>query len=192
MNRLLSTLLFLAVSGSLMAQQPMQPNSSVKAGDQAPELAFPNPEGDTISLKELNKGRYVLIDFWASWCGPCRRANPALVQFHEEYKDRKFKGAKKGFAILSVSLDRNKEAWLKAIEADKLSWPYHMSDLKSWASDAAAAYGVRQIPQVFLVGPDGVVIGNYFFSAEAEKVLKELALPEKKKGSGFLFFKRKS
>lgn len=136
-------------------------NTTIKVGQAAPELSYPSPEGKVLSLKEINKGRYVLLDFWASWCGPCRLASPSVVKLYQEYKDKKFKDASKGFTIVSVSLDRNKDSWVKAIQKDNLYWPYHMSDLKAWQSEAASKYGVRFIPQAFLIGPDGKIIGAY-------------------------------
>lgn len=148
-------------------------NTTIKVGQKAPELAYPSPEGKTISLQDINKGRYVLLDFWASWCGPCRLASPSVVKMYQEYKDKKFKDAPKGFTIVSVSLDRNKDAWVKAIKDDKLSWPYQMSDLKSWQSEAAEKYGVRYIPQAFLIGPDGNVIGAYNSPEAAKEELKK-------------------
>lgn len=136
-------------------------NTTIKVGQKAPELAFPNPEGKVLKLSEINKGRYVLIDFWASWCGPCRRSNPGLVRLYNEYSEKKFKGAKKGFTVLNVSLDQKKDAWMMAIKQDGLSWPNHMSDLGGWNSKTAAIYGVQFVPQSFLIGPDGKVIGMY-------------------------------
>ncbi|MBS1644772.1 MAG: TlpA family protein disulfide reductase [Bacteroidetes bacterium] len=152
-------------------------NTKMSVGQKAPELAFPNPEGKTLKLSEITKGRVVLLDFWASWCGPCRRASPELVALYEKYKDAKFPTAKKGFTILSVSLDKNKEAWVAAIEQDKLTWPYHMSDLGSWNSKGAQIYGVQFIPQSFLLGPDGKIIAKYTMGADPsvdiDKLLKK-------------------
>lgn len=149
-------------------------NTTIKVGQQAPELKFADPEGKNLSLTEINKGRVVLVDFWASWCGPCRRSNPALVKLYNEYKSKKFKGAKNGFTVVSVSLDRDKQAWMQAIEKDNLSWPFHMSDLKAWSSDAARIYGVQFVPQAFLLGPDGKVIGKYMTAEEAVRDLDNL------------------
>ncbi len=129
-----------------------------KAGDKAIDLAYPNPQGEVMELSSLKK-KIVLIDFWASWCGPCRRTNPSLVKLYDKYKDAKFKDAK-GFEIYSVSLDRNKKAWEAAILKDGLVWDYHVSDLKGWSAEGAAKYGVRSIPQTFLVDQDGFIIGR--------------------------------
>jgi len=153
-------------------------NTTINVGQKAPELAFPTPNGKQLKLSEVYKGRVVLLDFWASWCGPCRRSSPALVSTYKEYKDRKFKGAKKGFTVVSVSLDQKKEPWLKAIETDSLTWPYHMSDLGGWQSKAAVIYGVQFIPQSFLVGPDGKVIGKYTSIEQADEDLKKLVIAQ--------------
>ena len=150
-------------------------NTTIKKGEKAPELAYDNPIGEKIKLSDVNKGRIVLLDFWASWCRPCRMANPNLVALYEKYKDAKFKGAKKGFTIVSVSLDNNMDAWKKAIETDKLSWNYHMCAPGGWESKPAQTYGIQYIPQAFLLGPDGKVLGKYNLAEEAAIDIGKLA-----------------
>lgn len=158
MNKLIFLFAITFLSISLNAQYQ---NTKIEVGQKAPELAYENTQGKVIKLSDINKQRVVLIDFWASWCGPCRMANPALVAFYDKYSKMKYKNAKKGFTILSVSLDKSKEPWIEAIEKDKLTWPYHMSDLGGWQSKAAAEYGVNFVPQCMLVDANGVILGKY-------------------------------
>jgi len=164
----------IGISKSNWAQRP---NQKIKIGTIAPEIALPNPDGDTIKLSEVNKKAYVIVDFWASWCGPCRRANPTLVELMQKVEGVKLKDAKNGIQVYSVSLDRNKDAWLKGKETDNLFWNNHVSDLKFWDSEAAADWGVTYIPQVFLINPEGEVIGHYAnihaLKNDIEKLLKE-------------------
>ncbi|NDC43317.1 MAG: TlpA family protein disulfide reductase [Chitinophagia bacterium] len=148
-------------------------NTFIKLGQQAPELAFPTPEGKTLKLSDINKDRYVILDFWASWCGPCRMANPGLVRMYNEYTTKKFKGAKKGFTVVSFSLDNDKGRWMDAIRKDGLVWEYHMSDLMQWQSAATRLYGLQYIPQAFLLDPKGKIIGKYSRAEEAEDELKK-------------------
>ncbi|MBN2682999.1 MAG: TlpA family protein disulfide reductase [Bacteroidales bacterium] len=144
-------------------------------GNKAPEITQANTEGKEISLSDL-KGKMVLIDFWASWCGPCRRENPNVVSVYEEFQDKKFKSGK-GFTVFSVSFDNSKDKWLDAIEKDKLSWEYHVSDLKGWGNKYAGVYGVRGIPYNFLIDKDGIIVAKNLrgsaLKAELEKHLKE-------------------
>lgn len=127
-------------------------------GDTAPEIAMPNPKGKEMKLSDL-RGRLVLIDFWASWCGPCRRENPNVVAAYEKYDKAKFRTAK-GFEVFSVSLDSDPARWQSAIDQDGLDWDYHVSDLARWNSEAAALYGVSSIPMSFLVDENGVIIAK--------------------------------
>ncbi|MCB0395346.1 MAG: redoxin domain-containing protein [Flavobacteriales bacterium] len=132
--------------------------TAVNVGDKAPELEFENPEGKKIALSSL-KGRIVLIDFWASWCLPCRRENPNLVEAYRKYSLLKFKNAK-GFEVFSVSLDTDRNRWVNAIKQDNLLWDYHVSDLGGWKSEAANIYNVNSIPAGFLIDQNGVVISK--------------------------------
>lgn len=155
-------------------------NNTIAIGSKAPELAFANPSGETIKLSDIYEDRIVLVDFWASWCRPCRGANPRLVAMYNKYKDKKYEGAKKGFTVLSVSLDRDKNKWVDAITKDSLTWEYHMSDLGSWNSEPAKIYGVSYIPQAFLIGPDGNVIATYNSAEQAAEELEKRIVVKRK------------
>lgn len=132
----------------------------------APEIEMAKPNGEIMRLSDL-KGQYVLVDFWASWCGPCRRENPNVVRLYNKYKN-------KGFTIFSVSLDKDADAWKAAIVKDKLSWPNHVSDLKEWSSPVIQSYGFTGIPYTVLLNKEGKYIGVGLRGESLEQKLKEL------------------
>ena len=134
-------------------------------GGVAPDFTQETPEGESLSLSDL-RGKVVLVDFWASWCGPCRRENPNVVRLYEQYADE-------GFEILGVSLDRQKDRWLQAIEADGLQWK-HVSDLKGWQNAVAQQYSVNSIPHTILLDAEGRIIARNLRGAALEEKLREI------------------
>jgi thiol-disulfide isomerase/thioredoxin len=137
----------------------------VSPGNPSVEIALPDPDGNIRKLSEC-LGNYVLLDFWASWCGPCRAENPNLVRIYQKFHP-------KGFEIYAVSLDSTKEAWLKGIKDDQLPW-IHVSDIKFWACEPADLYSVRAIPGNFLIDPQGVIVARNIMGVELEKKLAEI------------------
>lgn len=145
--------------------QQQQTRNGLPVGVAAPEITLPTPTGKEVSLSDF-RGKYVLIDFWASWCGPCRRENPNVVRAYNQYKNE-------NFTILGVSLDNNKDKWLKAIKDDALTWT-HISDLKGWQSIAARDYRVSGIPVNFLVDPEGNIIATNLREDDLTNKLNEI------------------
>ncbi len=140
----------------------------LEAGSMAPEIALPSPDGDTILLSSL-RGNYVLLDFWASWCPPCRKENPNLVKVYEKYHD-------KGFEIYQVSLDKTRDAWLMGIEDDDLQW-IHVSDLKFWNSIVVPVYNIQGIPMSYLLDKRGRIIAQNLRGDMLEQELKQIFNP---------------
>jgi thiol-disulfide isomerase/thioredoxin len=136
------------------------------SGMEAPEISMKDPDGNIRRLSDL-RGKVVMIDFWASWCGPCRRENPNVVRLYKKYHD-------KGFEIYSVSLDKEKSAWLKAIKDDGLVWPNHVSDLNGWTSSGGKTYGIMSVPSTVLVDKDGKIIARNLRGPELERKLAEI------------------
>ncbi len=134
-------------------------------GRKAPDFTLDNTDGKPVQFSS-QLGKYVLLDFWASWCGPCRKENPNVVKAYQTYKD-------KGFDVFGVSLDKEKEPWLKAIEKDNLTWT-HVSDLLYWQSAPAALYGVRAIPANYLIDPNGVIIAKNLKGEDLQNKLAEI------------------
>ena len=144
----------------LEASQPMRPGSEVK------EIEMESPDGEVIKLSDY-RGKVVLIDFWASWCGPCRKENPHVVKLYNKYKDA-------GFDVFSVSLDKTKDRWVDAIEKDGLVWDAHVSDLKGWKNEAAQMYQVSSIPFTVLIDKEGKIINTKLRGPQLEMTLQSI------------------
>ncbi|MCE3294849.1 MAG: alkyl hydroperoxide reductase/Thiol specific antioxidant/Mal allergen [Crocinitomicaceae bacterium] len=140
--------------------------SFLDPGKEAPDFTQNKSDGTPLKLSDL-RGMVVLVDFWASWCGPCRQENPNVVRLYEKYKDA-------GFTVMSVSLDNNQANWLKAIEKDKLSWPNHVSDLLGWKNEVAKLYRVTGIPFTVLLDKEGKIINKNLRGADLENTLKAI------------------
>ncbi|MGY8931521.1 MAG: TlpA family protein disulfide reductase [Flavobacteriales bacterium] len=154
MSKIKIILIILFLSNNLIYSQEIGTN----IGDKAPMLSYNNPNGEQMSLSDI-KNKLILIDFWASWCGPCRRENPNLVDAYKKYNKTKFKEGN-GFEIYSLSLDKKQEAWVKAINQDQLFWEYHVSDLGGWQSEGSQKYGIRSVPSNVIVNGKGIIIAK--------------------------------
>ncbi|MDR2282937.1 MAG: AhpC/TSA family protein [Sphingobacterium sp.] len=153
--------------GGKSVAKEIEAHNITAVGKVAPDFSQPDTEGNIVKLSSL-RGQYVLVDFWASWCGPCRAENPNLVKTYNKFKD-------KGFTILGVSLDQDgkKDQWLKAIQDDGLTW-LQVSDLNAWKNEAAVLYGIKGIPANFLLDKDGKIIAKNLMGDELEKKLASL------------------
>ncbi len=149
-----------AVESFISRMEEVKP---VAVGQPAPQFELPTPDGEPVKLSDL-QGKYVLLDFWASWCAPCREENPNIVKQYDRFKE-------KGFTVLGVSLDKSKEPWIRAIEADGLNWT-HVSELKEWNGKVSAMYQVQGIPASFLLDPQGKIVAKNLRGAELENFLK--------------------
>lgn len=179
---------YASIAGQLDQQMKAQMAAAkIRIGEEAPDISLPDPNGKIRKLSDY-RGKVVLIDFWASWCGPCRKANPKVVEVYKKYKSQ-------GFDVFSVSLDgvdsrtaqrfpdpaalnqqmaSQKQRWLDAIKQDELEWSGHVSDLKKWECAPAQEYGVKSIPQTFLVGRDGKIVAINPRTDLEEQVVKNL------------------
>lgn len=138
--------------------------SRVAVGNVAPDFTIPDMEGEAVTLSD-KRGGYVLVDFWASWCAPCRKANPGLVRVYDEFRGE-------GFEVVGVSVDKNRKSWLKAIDDDGLEW-INLSNCAGWDNESKS-YGVKSIPQNFLLDPDGKIIGKNLSEEQLTEALAEV------------------
>lgn len=146
-------------------EKRVKAHSLLAVHSKMPEIALPNPDGDTLRLSDY-RGDVVLVDFWASWCGPCRKSNPHLVELYKKY-------SAKGFEIFGVSLDRSRDAWISGIQADDLTWP-QVSDLQYWNSSVVKDFGISGIPFTVLIDEKGTILAKGLRGQELENALEKI------------------
>jgi len=139
---------------------------AVAIGQEFTDFGLATPDGEILKVSDVHQGKVLMIDFWASWCGPCRSANPGVVAIYQDYKEQ-------GFEILGVSLDRDEASWKKAIEDDQLDW-HHISDLKFWDSEGAELYGVSSIPHTVLINREGKIFAKNLHGDELREAIESL------------------
>ncbi|MCB0595812.1 MAG: TlpA family protein disulfide reductase [Lewinellaceae bacterium] len=172
LNILLAGMIALFI-GRYFYQQPRFVN-----GESAPDFAAATLSGEQLQLSSL-RGHYVLIDFWGSWCGPCRKEHPALVQLYDKYQNAVFQQAE-GFKLVSIGIEENEDRWRRAIERDGLHWPYHILDkassLRFFDSELARQFGVKQVPTRYLLNAKGQIIAVNPSVEELDRLLGEKIL----------------
>ena len=156
-------LLLIVALGAWLFYVSRQPRFT--SGEPAPDFIMYRQNGNLVQLKDY-RGKFVLLHFWGSWCGPCRAENPHLVELYKKYHSR-------GFYILSVGIERNAEAWKRAIQQDGLIWDTHTSSLREFDSDIAKLFNVKSIPSTFLINSEGLIIGVKLSPDQIDKILSE-------------------
>jgi thiol-disulfide isomerase/thioredoxin len=169
MSRALNIILVLLILGLIANYLYRKPKFS--ESEMAPLFEATLIDGSSFALERL-RGDYVLLDFWGSWCGPCRRENPGLVQLYDKYGERTLKDGS-SFHIVSIALEKSEERWKNAIAKDGLDWPFHIGQMERMKSSLALKYGVREIPTKYLLGKDGQVVGVNMNNREIDQWLSE-------------------
>lgn len=150
------------------------------AGDRASEINDKLPDGTPFSLKNL-EGKYVLLDFWGSWCQPCRENHPQLITLYKRFQNESFRDSE-GFEIVSIGVEKNRENWLSAIQNDQLTWPYHILTLGDFDTPIVKSYNVKQVPTKFLINPKGIIMAVDPSLDEVAKMLQSRIVTQRHKG----------
>lgn len=169
MNKILNVLLVLLIlgyAGYFFYKMPKYSN-----GEKAPQFSATLMDGTSFKLEEL-EGKFVLVDFWGSWCGPCRKENPGIVDLYNTYNQASFDNAK-GFEVLSIGVESNDKRWKKAIDKDGLKWRYHIAQMERFKSPIVAQYGVKEIPTKYLLNQKGEIIGVNLSVNEIDRMLSK-------------------